>query len=230
MTKIERQNLRLLEAILFAAAEPLSEKQLAARLPEDAGLKDLLTGLQAYYEGRGVQLVRRGKSWVFRTADDIRPLLEKEIVVPRKLSRAAIETLAIIAYHQPVTRAEIEDTRGVSLSKGTLDVLLEAEWIKPGKRRETPGRPVTWRTTDDFLDHFGIEDIRDLPGIKELKAAGLLESGPAINAYAAFGELADVSDDDQNAEEGGDTDEPSLLPDISVDDAGELPEPLDPEG
>ena len=230
MTKIERQNLRLLEAILFAAAEPLSEKQLAARLPEDAGLKDLLTGLQAYYEGRGVQLVRRGKSWVFRTADDIRPLLEKEIVVPRKLSRAAIETLAIIAYHQPVTRAEIEDTRGVSLSKGTLDVLLEAEWIKPGKRRETPGRPVTWRTTDDFLDHFGIEDIRDLPGIKELKAAGLLESGPAINAYAAFGELADASGDGQNADAGGDTDEPSLLPDISVDDAGELPEPLDPEG
>jgi segregation and condensation protein B len=230
MTKIERQNLRLLEAILFAAAEPLSEKQLAARLPEDAGLKDLLAGLQAYYEGRGVQLVRRGKSWVFRTADDIRPLLEKEIVVPRKLSRAAIETLAIIAYHQPVTRAEIEDTRGVSLSKGTLDVLLEAEWIKPGKRRETPGRPVTWRTTDDFLDHFGLEDIRDLPGIKELKAAGLLESGPAINAYAAFGDLADASSDDQDAEAVNSTDEPSLLPDVTPDDAAELPEPLDPEG
>ena len=114
MTMIERQNLRLLEAILFAAAEPLSEKQLTARLPEDADLKDLVAALQAYYEGRGVQLVRRGKSWAFRTADDIRPMLEKEIVVPRKLSKAAMETLAIVAYHQPVTRAEIEEIRGVA--------------------------------------------------------------------------------------------------------------------
>jgi len=225
MSKIERQNLRLLEAILFAAAEPLSEKQLAARLPEDTDLKELLAALQAYYEGRGVQLVRRGKSWAFRTADDIRPLLEREIVVPRKLSRAAIETLAIIAYHQPITRAEIEEVRGVSLSKGTLDVLLEAEWIKPGKRRETPGRPVTWRTTDDFLDHFGLEDIRDLPGIKELKAAGLLESGPAINAYSAFGDLADAAQVPKEGEG-----EPSLLPDMVADEAAEDAEPLDPEG
>lgn len=225
MTKIERQNLRLLEAILFAAAEPLTEAQLAARLPDDADLKDLLSGLQAYYEGRGVELVRRGKSWAFRTADDLRPMLEKEITVPRKLSRAAIETLAIVAYHQPVTRAEIEEIRGVGLSKGTLDVLLEAEWIKPGKRRETPGRPVTWRTTDDFLDHFGLEDIRDLPGIKELKAAGLLESGPAISAYSAFGELGDA--------EAREDAEPSLLPepvDGGADGADAEPEPLDPEG
>jgi len=219
VSKIERQNLRLLEAILFAAAEPLSEQQLSSRLPDDADLKELLGALQAYYEGRGVQLVRRGKSWAFRTADDIRPLLEKEIVVPRKLSRAAIETLAIVAYHQPVTRGEIEEIRGVGLSKGTLDVLLEAEWIKPGKRRETPGRPLTWRTTDDFLDHFGLEDIRDLPGVKELKAAGLLESGPAINAYSAFGELS-------NAEAA----EPSLLPEMEADAEEALPEPLDPEG
>lgn len=225
MSKIERQNLRLLEAILFAAAEPLSEKQLAARLPEDTDLKELLTALQAYYDGRGVQLVRRGKSWAFRTADDIRPLLEREIVVPRKLSRAAIETLAIIAYHQPITRAEIEEVRGVSLSKGTLDVLLEAEWIKPGKRRETPGRPVTWHTTDDFLDHFGLEDIRDLPGIKELKAAGLLESGPAINAYSTFGEMAGAA-----AADGEGDAEPSLLPDTVPDEASETAEPLDPEG
>ncbi|MBT6095849.1 MAG: SMC-Scp complex subunit ScpB [Rhodospirillaceae bacterium] len=224
MTMIERQSLRLLEAILFAAAEPLSEKQLAARLPEDASLKDLLAALQAYYDGRGVQLVRRGKSWAFRTADDIRPLLEKEIVVPRKLSRAAIETLAIVAYHQPVTRAEIEETRGVSLSKGTLDVLVEAEWVKPGRRRDTPGRPVTWHTTDDFLDHFGLEDIRDLPGIKELKAAGLLESGPAINAYSAFGELGDANGEREEAEE------PSLLPDMPAEENGDQAEPLDPEG
>ncbi len=228
MSKIERQNLRLLEAILFAAAEPLSEAQLAARLPEDIDLKELLAALQAYYEGRGVQLVRRGKSWAFRTADDIRPLLEREIVVPRKLSRAAIETLAIIAYHQPITRAEIEEVRGVSLSKGTLDVLLEAEWIKPGKRRETPGRPVTWKTTDDFLDHFGLEDIRDLPGIKELKAAGLLESGPAINAYSTFGDLADAAKADGEGGEGGS--ELSLLPDAVSDEAAETAEPLDPEG
>ena len=228
MSKIERQNLRLLEAILFAAAEPLSEAQLAARLPEDTDLKELLAALQAYYEGRGVQLVRRGKSWAFRTADDIRPLLEREIVVPRKLSRAAIETLAIIAYHQPITRAEIEEVRGVSLSKGTLDVLLEAEWIKPGKRRETPGRPVTWKTTDDFLDHFGLEDIRDLPGIKELKAAGLLESGPAINSYSTFGDLAEAAK--AEGEDGEDGSEPSLLPDAVPDEAAETAEPLDPEG
>ncbi|MEK9725408.1 MAG: SMC-Scp complex subunit ScpB, partial [Rhodospirillaceae bacterium] len=140
MTAIERQHLRLLEAILFAADEPLSEAQLAARLPDDVDLKALLTALQSYYEGRGVELVRRGKSWAFRTADDIRPLLEKEIEMPRKLSRAAVETLAIVAYHQPLTRAEIEEVRGVTLSKGTLDVLMEAGWIKPGRRREVPGR------------------------------------------------------------------------------------------
>ena len=222
MTMIARQNLRLLEAVLFAAAEPLSEKQLAARLPEDADLKGLLSALQSYYEGRGVELVRRGKSWCFRTSEDIRPLLEKEIDVPRKLSRAAIETLAIVAYHQPITRAEIEEVRGVSLSKGTLDVLMEAGWIKPGKRRETPGRPATWRTTDDFLDQFGLEDVRDLPGIKELKAAGLLESGPAINAYRVHGEVSEKSDDT-----GEDT--VALLPENLMDESVETAEPLDPE-
>jgi len=228
MSKIERQNLRLLEAALFAAAEPLSEKQLAARLPEDVDLKEMLKALQSYYEGRGVELVRRGKSWAFRTADDIRPLLEKEIEVPRKLSRAAMETLAIIAYHQPLTRAEIEEIRGVSLSKGTLDVLLEAGWIKPGKRRETPGRPATWKTTDDFLDHFGLEDVRDLPGIKELKATGLLESGPALSAYRVHGAVAAAADGNEAAE----TDEDGVvqLPDALMEDTGETPEPLDPEG
>ena len=222
MTKIERQNLRLLEAVLFAAAEPLSEKQLAARLPESAVLKDLLAALQSYYEGRGVELVRRGKSWCFRTADDIRPLLEREIDVPRKLSRAAIETLAIVAYHQPITRAEIEEVRGVSLSKGTLDVLMEAGWIKPGKRRETPGRPATWKTTDDFLDHFGLEDVRDLPGIKELKAVGLLESGPAISAYRVHGDVR------EKGEEGSDA-SITLLPEALMDESVEAADPLDPE-
>ncbi len=225
MTMIERQSLRLLEAILFAAAEPLSEKQLAARLPEDVDLKALLTAVQSYYEGRGVELVRRGKSWSFRTADDIRPLLEKEIEMPRKLSRAAIETLAIVAYHQPLTRAEIEEIRGVSLSRGTLDVLMEAGWIKPGKRRETPGRPATWKTTDDFLDHFGLEDVRDLPGAKELKAAGLLESGPAINAYRVHGAIEGKKADGDD----GDDDQIAMMPETLMDDAGEAAEPLDPE-
>lgn len=225
MTMIERQSLRLLEAVLFAAAEPLSEKQLAARLPEDADVKAMLTALQSYYEGRGVELVRRGKSWTFRTADDIRPLLEKEIEVPRKLSRAAIETLAIVAYHQPLTRAEIEEIRGVSLSKGTLDVLVEAGWIKPGKRRETPGRPATWKTTDDFLDHFGLDDVRDLPGIKELKAAGLLESGPAINAYRVHGDMAAKPE----AGDDGEADQVAMLPDALMDEGAEAAEPLDPD-
>ena len=222
MTKIERQSLRLLEAVLFAAAEPLSEKQLVARLPEGADVKGLLGALQSYYEGRGVELFRRGKSWCFRTADDIRPMLEREIDVPRKLSRAAIETLAIVAYHQPITRAEIEEVRGVSLSKGTLDVLMEAGWIKPGKRRETPGRPTTWKTTDDFLDYFGLEDVRDLPGIKELKAAGLLESGAAINAYRVHGDEREMGEEEADAQV-------TLLPEGLVDESVEVSDPLDPE-
>ena len=142
--------------------------------------------------------------------------------MPRKLSRAAIETLSIIAYHQPVTRAEIEEVRGVSLSKGTLDVLIEAGWIKPGKRRETPGRPSTWKTTDDFLDYFDLEDVRDLPGIKELRATGLLQSGPAINAYNVHGDLR-VEDTE------GRDDSVTLLSENLMDGGFEAPEPLDPE-
>ena len=222
MINIERQNLRILEAVLFATSEPLTEKQLAARLPENADLKGMLSVLQSYYEGRGVELVRRGKSWCFRTAADIQPLLEKQIQMPRKLSRAAIETLAIVAYHQPLTRAEIEEVRGVSLSKGTLDVLVEAGWIKPGKRRETPGRPATWKTTDDFLDYFGLEDVRDLPGIKELKATGLLDSGPALNAYNVHG---DIQTEYPEAED----EVLALPPDTLMDEAVEAAEPLDPE-
>ncbi len=213
-------NLRLLEAVLFASAEPLSERALANRLPDEIDLKALLTALQTDYAGRGVTLVERGKSWAFRTAEDLAGIFEKEMDVARKLSRAAVETLAIVAYHQPVTRGEIEETRGVSLSKGTLDTLFEAGWIKPGKRRETPGRPLTWSTTDDFLDHFGLETLRDLPGVKELKAAGLLESGPAINAYRSTGEMAPAS---------GETGD--LLPsEALMDEPAETLEPLDPEG
>jgi segregation and condensation protein B len=167
--------LRLLEAMLFAAAEPLDEKDLAARLPLGVDVRGALARLQQEYAPRGVNLVRVGGKWTFRTADDLSWLLSKETVETRKLSRAAIETLAIIAYHQPVTRAEIEDIRGVSTSKGSVDVLLQTEWIKPRGRRKAPGRPVTYGTTQAFLSHFGLDTVSDLPGIEELKGSGLLD-------------------------------------------------------
>ena len=187
MSDLDPLDLRIIEALIFASPEPVSERAIQSRLPDDVDLSALLVELQTHYESRGVNLVRAGKSWAFRTAQDVSELLNKEVDVGRAPSRAAIETLAICAYHQPVTRAEIEEIRGVSLSKGTLDLLFEANWIKPRGRRQTPGRPVTWGTTDAFLDHFGLNDIRDLPGMEDLKAAGLLESGPAINAYASRG-------------------------------------------
>ncbi len=182
MSDGDAQNLRLLEAILFASAEALPERVLARRLPEGTDLAVLLEDLQRRYANRGVNLVRAGKTWAFRTAPDLASRLVLETRVPRKLSRAAVETLAIIAYHQPVTRAEIEEIRGVGVHRGTLDVLLEAGWIRLAGRRRTPGRPMTWATTDAFLDHFGLEKLSDLPGLEELKAAGLLDSGPAIQA------------------------------------------------
>ncbi len=228
------EHLRLLEAILFASAEPMSDKKLIHRLPDGADVKGLLAALAAEYEGRGVNLVRAGASWAFRTAPDLTGQLNREIEVQRRLSRAAVETLAIIAYHQPITRAEIEDIRGVSVSKGTVDVLLEAGWVKPGRRRETPGRPLTWRTTDDFLDHFGLEDTKSLPGIKELKAAGLLETGPALNIYRerqGDGGDADGEGDAENASASNDEDT-GLLPinPVNTETDEEAPEPLDPHG
>lgn len=204
-------HVRLLEAILFASTEPLSERFMANRLPEGVDLKAVLSILRDAYADRGVNLVRAGKSWAFRTAPELAQQLNKEIDVPRKLSRAAVETLSIIAYHQPITRTEIEEVRGVGLSKGTMDVLLEASWIKPRGRRRTPGRPMTWGTTDGFLDHFGLEDIRDLPGMDDLKAAGLLDSGPAISVYTSTaGKDGDAEDTHEKSEtqleliEGGD--------------------------
>src|ERR1700683_3468689 len=166
---------RILEALLFAAEEPLDEKTLAARLPAGVDVRALLLRLQADYAPRGVNLVRVGGKWSLRTASDLAWLLTRESVVTRKLSRAAIETLAIVAYHQPVTRAEVEDIRGVSTSKGTLDVLLETGWIRLRGRRKAPGRPVTYGTTEGFLSHFGLEALTDLPGLDELKGAGLIE-------------------------------------------------------
>jgi segregation and condensation protein B len=169
---------RMVEAILFASAEPVRVADMNARMPHGCDAAAALTHLQRRYEGRGVHLVRVGEAWAFRTAPDLGFLMQKETVELRKLSRAAIETLAIIAYHQPVTRAEIEEIRGVSVSRGTVDQLLELEWIRFGRRRMTPGRPVTYVVTDEFLDHFGLESARDLPGLKDLRAAGLLDSRP----------------------------------------------------
>lgn len=197
------QALRLLEAILFASREPVAEATLLERLPEGIDLKSLLADLAALYENRGVVLARIGGKWAFRTAADLAPMMAHERTQLRKLSRAAMETMAIIAYHQPITRAEIEEVRGVGLSKGTLDVLLEAGWVKPGRRRETPGRPLTWVTTDIFLDQFGIADLKELPGVEELKAAGLLDKRPSLATIAMREEEADMSagpDEDEGAE------------------------------
>jgi segregation and condensation protein B len=169
------EELRLIEAILFAAGEPLDEKTLRARLPEGVDLASAMRRLQAEYSARGVNLVRVAAKWTFRTANDLAWLLARDVVEPRKLSRAAIETLSIIAYHQPVTRAEIEDIRGVTTSKGTIDVLLETGWIRPRGRRKAPGRPITFGTTEGFLSHFGLESVGDLPGLDELKGTGLLD-------------------------------------------------------
>jgi segregation and condensation protein B len=169
------EELRILEALLFAAEEPLDEKTLAARLPTGIDLRALLTQLQQEYASRGVNLVRVAGKWTLRTANDLAWLLTREAVVARKLSRAAIETLSIVAYHQPVTRAEVEEIRGVTTSKGTLDVLLETGWIRLRGRRKAPGRPVTYGTSEAFLSHFGLEALADLPGLDELKGAGLIE-------------------------------------------------------
>jgi len=201
MSEDRFQLLRLLEAILFASAEPMAEKTLAQRLPEGADIAGLLQELAGLYANRGVHLIQSGDRWAFRTAPDLGERLQTETVVTRKLSRAAIETLAIIAYHQPVTRAEVEEIRGVALSRGTLDTLLEANWIRPKGRRQTPGRPVTWVTTDAFLDHFGLESREALPGIEELKAAGLLDARSAISTLGAQAMAAVPPPEDEGEEE-----------------------------
>jgi segregation and condensation protein B len=167
---------RMVEAILFASSEPVTIKELTARMPQGSDPSEALVYLRKRYEGRGVNVKKVGDAWAIRTASDLGYLMQKETVETRKLSRAAIETLAIVAYHQPVTRAEIEEIRGVSVSRGTIDQLIEMEWIRFGRRRMTPGRPVTFVVTSEFLDHFGLETARDLPGLKELRSAGLLDS------------------------------------------------------
>jgi len=179
------QQLRLIEALLFAAAEPLGEDALARHLDEAADVSGLLRQLAESYAGRGVNLVRLAGGWAFRTAPDLAPKLRIERPVARKLSRAAVETLAVIAYHQPVTRAEIEEIRGVALGKGTIDVLMEAGWVRPKGRRAGPGRPLLWVTTPKFLVHFGLDSLHELPGVDELRAAGLLDLAPMALAESA---------------------------------------------
>ena len=191
---------RMVEAVLFASKAPLTGRELAERLPQGCDVGEALAGVRRRYEGRGVQLARVGDAWAFRTAADLGFLMSREVVETRKLSRAAVETLAIVAYHQPVTRAEIEEIRGVSLSAGTLDQLVELGWVKFGRRRMTPGRPMTFVVTQGFLDHFGLETERDLPGVAELRAAGLLDNRPG----AAPAPAADATEDDSLVEEQGD--------------------------
>ncbi len=205
------QHVRLVEALLFAAAEPLGDAVLRARLPDEADLAAVLDDLARLYEGRGVNLVRIAEGWALRTAPDLTSRIRLSRDVPRKPSRAAVETLAIIAYHQPVTRAEIESIRGVTTSRGTLDMLMEAGWIRPGRRRATPGRPLTWITTPEFLDHFGLAALDDLPGVEELKSAGLLDTRPAIDALgdraADSGEPVDTEPDDEPEEDEAESDD-----------------------
>jgi len=197
------EELRLLEALLFAAAEPLDEATLARQLPNGVDVKEALGQLKAEYASRGVNLVRIGKKWTFRTAGDLAWLLTRQTIETRKLSRAAIETLAIVAYHQPVTRAEIEEIRGVAAAVGTLDVLLKTGWIRPRGRRKAPGRPITYGTTENFLSHFGLEAVADLPGLDELKGAGLLEGNmPAGFAVPLPSDDTTLRDDEEPLEPG----------------------------
>ena len=203
------EHLRMVEALLFAAEEPLAAEDIAARLPEDADVAVELETLQKFYSGRGVNLVTVAGRYQFRTAPDLAFLLRREQEETRRLSRAAVETLAIIAYHQPVTRAEVEELRGVGLSKGTLDLLMAAGWVRPTGRRQTPGRPVTYGTTDGFLVHFGLESIEALPGVGELKAAGLLEP-----VDVALSRLEAADDDEDEADEDDEDDAPTGQIDI----------------
>ena len=190
-----KHDLRLMEAILFAASEPVDEAALAERFAQDTDVAALIDELAAAYAERGINLVRVAGGWCFRTAEDLAGHMRVERRVTRKPSRAAVETLAVIAYHQPVTRSEVEEIRGVAASRGTFDILLEAGWIRPVGRRRTPGRPMTWGTTDEFLVHFGLSGLADLPGVDELKATGLLDTRPASVIVGSGERPADKPED-----------------------------------
>ena len=197
------EQIRMVEAILFASSTPVTVNELKSRMPQGSDPEAALSELTSHYSNRGVNLVKVGDGWAIRTSVDLSFLMRKETVETRKLSRAAVETLAIIAYHQPVTRLEIEEIRGVGVSKGTVDLLLEMDWIKFGRRKLTPGRPITFVVTQHFLDHFGLESVKDLPGLRELKSAGLLEN-TIPNMKDSVGDLnkenADLSDNTDQAE------------------------------
>lgn len=196
MTPEQTEQLKILEAMLFASAEPVSTHVMHDRIPGDVDLAVLLPELKERYEGRGINLVEVGGQWAFRTSEEVADALTIEKEVTRKLSKAALETLAIVAYHQPITRAEIENIRGVATHKGTIDALMEMNWVKPGRRRETPGRPLTWVTTTAFLDHFQLESLMDLPGLDDLKASGLLDRRPAIDTIPDTKDLFESADID----------------------------------
>lgn len=213
MSDVQGELIRIIEALLFASSEPLSTSDLHEHMPEGADVGGALMELQAHYEGRGVNLVNLDGKWAFRTAADLSEALALEKEVTRKPSRAALETLAIIAYHQPVTRAEIENIRGVVTHRGTLDALIEAGWVKPGRRRETPGRPLTWVTTTEFLDQFSLESVMDLPGLDDLKASGLLDRRPAIEAIPGTGDLFAGQEGGEGVEE----DEPGEIEQNALD-------------
>ena len=204
------QNLRILEALLFASTEPISVQDLYAHMSDDVDMAALLTALQTHYEQRGVHLVERDGLWAFRTASDLADHLALETEETKKLSRAAMETMAIIAYHQPITRAEIENIRGVSTNRGTLDVLIESGWVKPGRRRESPGRPLTWVTTSTFLDHFAIDSLNDLPGLDDLRESGMLDKRPAIHALGEDDDLF-ANDDARDNNEDSETSEEKII-------------------
>jgi segregation and condensation protein B len=205
------EHVRIVEAVLFAAEEPLDVPNIKDKLPSGADVETILAQLAEKYAAAGFNLQKVGKKWTFKTAPDLAHALQKHVVQQRRLSRAALETLAIVAYHQPVTRAEIEDIRGVSVSKGTLDVLLESDWVKIRGRRRVPGRPVTYGTTDQFLLHFGLENLRDLPGLDELKAAGLLDDR-LPPGFAVPSPSADANPDEDPLEDGDDGSDEELAP------------------
>lgn len=218
--------LRVVEALLFAAAEPVAEESLAAALPDDADVKELLEELKRHYAGRGVNVAQVAGKWTFRTAGDLSFLLRREAAEQKRLSKAALETLAIVAYHQPVTRAEIEDIRGVAISKGTLDTLMEIGWVKMRGRRRTPGRPVTYGTTEEFLRHFGLNELLDLPGLLELKGAGLLDTNlppdfdiPQPRVGDELAQDEDPLDDPSDEQAALEMDLPESVADASTDES-----------
>jgi segregation and condensation protein B len=219
VTEDARAQMRIAEAMLFAAPSPLSEKKIAEQLPADVDVRALLECLAQEYADRGVHLVRVAGKWAFRTADDLAYLLEKYAVEERRLSKAALETLAIIAYHQPVTRAEIEEIRGVQTSRGTLDVLMETSWVRPRGRRRAPGKPLTYGTTEEFLNHFGLEGLGELPGLAELKGAGLLDSNlPPDFEVPSPKDVAALLPDELPLEDESDFDEQAPELDLVADD------------